>query len=163
MIENEELYAKYRALPIKELNRRFLIACRKGDLDGVIYVLTSNDLPKHANIHVNDDEPFRVACEYGHLDIVKFLTTSTKLEEHSNIHAYMDNGFIQAMKNGNLDIVEFLIYECKIEQTDPIKYAILNKPNNLVIKMFENRTINEELTQDLKINKNSSSHHKIKI
>lgn len=53
-----------------------------------------------ADIHINDDEPFRIACEFGSLDAIRYL-----LRHGANIHAMND----YAMRNARNDQVRYIL------------------------------------------------------
>lgn len=66
-------------------------ACRMGHLNIVKFLLTSEEVKHHADIHRYNDEPIQTACQCGQLEIVKYLLESHELEEHANIYAEIDH------------------------------------------------------------------------
>ena len=72
-------------------NAFLTLACRRGHLDIVKFLLTSDEVKYHADIHRYGDEPIKSACEWGELEIVKYLLESSDLEEHANIYADIDH------------------------------------------------------------------------
>lgn len=94
---------------ITNINSEFITACGRGDLDRVVFLLTSENLEKHAFIHAQNDEGFVQACQNGQLQVVEYLLTEEKLKKHSNIQADNYAGFITACQQGHLDIVQYLL------------------------------------------------------
>jgi hypothetical protein len=88
IMNNLELYEKYKVYSPYELTNALFSLCEEGDLESVKYVLTSKELEYHANIGGFDNAALSNACENGHLDIVKYLLTSTDLKENANINAH---------------------------------------------------------------------------
>lgn len=88
----------------------FRIACKKGYLHILQYILTSEALTEHANIHVSNDIGFRKACMFGHLEVVKYLTTSNELTDHANVYAHNNEGLQMAQQNNNKELEKFLLF-----------------------------------------------------
>jgi hypothetical protein len=57
-VNNLELYEKFKNHNKKELNQVLIEACYDGKLEIIKYVLESEYLKEHANIHYNHDNPF---------------------------------------------------------------------------------------------------------
>lgn len=91
------------------LNKMLIKACISGDQYVVDYVLTSSELPLHADIHVMGGKPLLAACSNGHFDLVQYLLTSPRLTIRSDIHSAQDYGFRRACAQGRLDIVQYLL------------------------------------------------------
>lgn len=92
-----------------DIDSQFIIACSKGELDKVDFLLTSDRLERHTSIHAQNDEGFVQACQNGRLEVVEYLLTSKKLKKHSHIQADDYAGFITACQEGHLDIVQYLL------------------------------------------------------
>lgn len=90
------------------LNYVLADACQNGHLNVVQFVLSSRELPLHAEVNFNNGIPLVRACEKDQLHIIKYLLTSPKLKGHADIHARDDLALRTAAKNGNLEIVKFL-------------------------------------------------------
>ena len=67
----------------------FRLACSRGHLEVVKYLLTGTDLKEHANIHADNDLGFRWACANGQLEIVKFLILDMSIEKTKHIEDYL--------------------------------------------------------------------------
>ena len=76
----EEQKEKYKKLDQSKLNEALINACNKGHLDVVRYLLTSDELKEHADIHAENDYGFRWACINGNLEVVNYLLTSEELK-----------------------------------------------------------------------------------
>ena len=114
----------------------FRMACEKGHLEVVKYLLTSPELIEaghtFANLHAVNEAGFRWACAYGHLEIVKYLLTSHQLKEagHTldNLHADREEGFRWACENKRWDVVRWLVMDYEIEKTPAIDKIIEDYP-----------------------------------
>lgn len=88
----------------------FRMACKKGYLEVIKYLLTSEELTEHSDIHANNELGLRKACEFGHLEIIQYLTISPELTEHANVDC-VDNLLIKTVKYKKYQEVEnFLLY-----------------------------------------------------
>ena len=154
MLNKKQIYKKYNK---EQLNDEFIDACRKGQLDVVKYLLASDELTEHADIHASNDEGFVCACRYGHLEIVKYLLTSAELTELVDIHARNDEGFRSACAQGHLEVVKCLIIDMNIEKTNYIEtYLNENKYKKYVqqaIELFNTRDLHHQLNENIKDNK----------
>lgn len=101
----------------------FRMACKKGYLEVVRYVLTSEELTEHCDIHSQVDLGFRKACEFGQLSIVQYLTTSSELKEHANVYAKDNIALTLAKTNGNQELQKYLLY-FKLDQKFEQKFTI---------------------------------------
>ena len=88
----------------------FRIACKKGYLPVVNYLLTSEELTEHSDIHANNELGLRKACEFGHLEVVKYLTMSPDLKEQANIEAINDSVMKTVKTHKNPALEQFLLY-----------------------------------------------------
>lgn len=84
------------------------IACDEGDLEMVKYVLTSDEIEKHANISLEGNKALINACAKGHLEIVKYLLTSPELKKHANINVQNGKALDYACFKGHLEVVKYL-------------------------------------------------------
>jgi ankyrin repeat protein len=84
------------------------VACDEGNLDLVKYVLTSDEIEKHAIITSEGNKALINACSQGHLEIVKYLLTSNDLKKHANINAQDGKVLDYACFKGHLEVVRFL-------------------------------------------------------
>ena len=114
MLTKEEK-EKYKKLDQSNLDEAFINTCRAGNLDVVKYLLTSDELKEHADIHA-DDYGFVLACEYGHLELIKYLLTSNELKERTNIHTKDDCGFQSVCENGYLEVVKYLLTSDELKE-----------------------------------------------
>jgi hypothetical protein len=144
IIEYKELYECSQ----EELNHAFIQACANGDLKKISYLLTSPELPIHANIHASKDQGFITACECKRTEVAKYLLSSTELKEHANLHAQGDTPFYKSMCNKNYELIEFFIFEHNLQRDESIR-SYLNifpkKEEDIINKMFEVRDLNNQL------------------
>ena len=87
MLNKKQIYKKYNK---EQLNDEFIDACRKGQLDVVKYLLASDQLNEHADIHKADDLGFICACEQGHLEVVKYLIIDMNIDKTKHIAKYLN-------------------------------------------------------------------------
>lgn len=80
------------------INEAFLIACYSNKVDLVQYLLTSEDLPIHANVHYRNDAAVFNALENGATSTTQFLLTSPELTDHIFIEQYLDELFTMFME-----------------------------------------------------------------
>jgi ankyrin repeat protein len=104
----------YKKLNFDEANHEFHVACIKGNLDLVKYLLTSNELENNADIHFENDECISLACRYGNLEVLKYLLTSPDLKSHANPHSQSSDAFRWACKNGHLNIIKYFLFDPSI-------------------------------------------------
>ena len=155
----EEQKEKYKKLDQSKLNEALINACNKGHLDVVKYLLTSDELKEHADIHAYNGSGFKRACEFGHLDVVKYLLTSDELKEHTDIHAENDYGFKHAFWYGHLDVVKYLIFDYNIEKTKEIVVFLKenkHKGSFNIEEMFVARELKNDLSNSLNASKNKN-------
>lgn len=72
------------------INVAFLWACVYRKVSLVSYLLTSPELPIHADIHTNNDEAIFNVTEMGCTFMIEFLLTSPELKEHIDITPLLD-------------------------------------------------------------------------
>lgn len=101
-------YEQFLDFSQADLNSRLNLACEKGWIEEVIYLLTSDELLLHSYIN-NEGYPLKKACQFGHLEIVKYLLTSPDLKEHANIIVKDNMALNLACQNGHLDVVKYLL------------------------------------------------------
>ena len=153
-------YKKYAYRSVEELNWNLQQVCKSGDLDAVRYLLTSDKLPKKAEME--DDPGFTWACYYGHLPIVKYLLTSPELKKHVDIHLEDDYPFAACLKQKQLEILKYFIFDMNIRRTPNIDLHLALHLTPQVEKWFEMRDLNKNLIQDIKIkNKTDTKKHKL--
>src|ERR1700693_2299936 len=104
-------YEQFKNATQDDLNDFLIQACQNGNLDIVQYLLTSTELPKHANIHANEDWALRTSCNNGHLDVVKYLLSSPDLKKHADIHTRDDYAFRVSYSKEHLKILQYFIFE----------------------------------------------------
>ena len=90
-MSNPEFYEKLKNSNEKELNQVLISACYDGNLEVVQYVLTSEDLSEHANIHYNRDNPFYWILFKGHVDIIEYLVNDFNIEKTTLIEHHLDS------------------------------------------------------------------------
>jgi hypothetical protein len=93
----------YTKLSSQDLNRELVKACESGDLELAKYLVSSNELPVHADITHNKWIAIKSATASGQIDVVKYF-----LEDIQN--HYPNIVFYHACQNGQLEILK-LVYE----------------------------------------------------
>lgn len=149
---NSIRYEKYSHSSQEELDNALLHACATGDIEMVKYILTSPELPLHADIHSKGgdyDCAFRSACEHGYLPIVRYLLTSNELDEHVNIQSN-SLAFIRACQYGHMDIVQYLLTSSELQEHVDIAQigskALLNACQNKHFDIFRYLLSSTELS-----------------
>lgn len=102
------------------VSRAFTMACTLGNMDIIRYVLTSPELPEHADIHYRDNEGLHNACANGHLEVVQYLLTSPELTKHADIRANEEYALRSASKNNHLPILSYLLTSPDLKQNADI-------------------------------------------
>jgi ankyrin repeat protein len=142
----DEFYEGLKHKSRYDLSGYLTNACSGGDLDLVKHLLTSPDLPKHADINFRDDLPLEYACSKGQLEIVKYLLTSPELKTHANIHGINDRPIREAIDNEEIAIVEFLVLEMDIPISPYIEKVLVEDDVNPAIKnIFYARDLDKQL------------------
>jgi ankyrin repeat protein len=95
--------------PIYDLDSDLCKACEDGDLEAVIFLLTSSELPSHANILYQQGQPLSLACKFGHLEIAKYLCTSSDLQEKITEEFHVIHALKNAASFGHLEIIKFFL------------------------------------------------------
>lgn len=136
-----------------------IYAAWRGHQAVVKYLLTSQDLKEHANIHYvtnNHTNALMYACQGGHLEVIKYLLASEELKEHININdRTKDDKDVLVYANEPAyekdcwKISYYLIMECdfKIKQTT-LDWLKKNEKED-VLKMIEKRELYYKMNQDI--------------
>lgn len=130
----------------------FQQACQNGHIEVVKYMACSPELKIHSDITASNNLALQNACCKNHVEIVSYLLTSPDLKEHPAMDdkAQRDHaGFKLACINNSLDVLQYLIFDYNIEKTEYLKFVIENYGNSEVGKMFKQRDVHDELTQEL--------------
>jgi hypothetical protein len=88
---NEDLYSKFSDCSEKELNKILIEACYDGKLEIIKYVLESENLKEHANIHYNRDNSFYWLLLKEHFDIIEYLIYDYKIEKTELIELHLNS------------------------------------------------------------------------
>lgn len=142
------------------------IACMKGHLEIVQYLLTSPELTEHANIHALNDTGFYCACAFGETPVIQYLLTSPDLIPYGHTPFSLEiiqTGFMAACEAGAIDVVHYLIVEGDITTTPEIT-EYLTTPGNRnkvnsdeVFKLLNRKDIYSKLGNDLTKNPNAAT------
>ena len=134
------------------------IACGKGQLDVVKYLLSSNELKEQglplATMEFNH-EGWWWAIEGGHLDVIQYLMTSPDLKKHIDIHKDQDKAFRLACERNQLEIIQYFIFEQLIPKTSDIKAYLKEQfnenqlGNKVVVNMFKVRDNYQKMQHSL--------------
>jgi hypothetical protein len=96
-------------LPQKELDELFITFCQKGNVKGIKFLFTNDDLVLRPKINENFLNPLRCASQEGHINVLKYLLTSPDLKEKANIHLHNDYALISACEKNHLEVVKYLL------------------------------------------------------
>lgn len=109
----------YLNMTKKEVNEELLSAVIEGDLDMIIYLVTSPELKNNADTYCRTssdrgDIPsfcdiFMLAAFKGHLDIIKFLIKENVFYNIDAKNIKGENALMMACKAGKVDIVEYFL------------------------------------------------------
>jgi ankyrin repeat protein len=149
---NPSYYQQFQDFSLKDLNSRLNLACEKGWIEEVNYLLTSLDLLIRPSINHTSGDPLQTACKYGKLEVVKYLLTSPNLNEHANLHIKDDIALGLACKHGHLEIVHYLITSNELkEHADisagnyrPIAYACHGGHLNVIQYLLASKDLKEK-------------------
>lgn len=139
----------FKPMSLERLNHELVEYCKQGNLRVVKDLLTSKELKYHADIHFDEDKPFRVACMYGKSAIVKYLASSQELKENANISALDDDPFIWAALGNHLEICKFLIFDMNLKKSESIEEFMKNYPIEAIDKMWFIRDVNQKIKKEL--------------
>jgi hypothetical protein len=114
-MNDDDLYKEYSQLNQFKINTAFTEACGNGELDKVRFLLTSNRLSFHADIHYFNDMGFVSACLYRKFNIVKYLLTSSELKENANINAQDDFAIRGLCNYSDVDIIKYLLTSSELK------------------------------------------------
>lgn len=120
MLSNKKQYQKYSQ---KLLDEELIKAAFLGDVDVVDYLLTSDELSIHADIHTRNDDydaVFQVACEHGNMPLVRYLLTSPKLT-HSIVLGQNKTAIIRACQYGHINVLQYLLTSSELTSHLDIK------------------------------------------
>ena len=107
----------------------------------VEYLLTSEELKEHADIHSAGESVLEAAISNENIAMMDFLLNSPKLKENSNLHHKNDLPFRSAVKHNKMVSIEYLIFDCDIKKSIDIENAIKKRRN--IQKMFEIKFLNK--------------------
>lgn len=78
------------------------MACAKGNLNIVDYLLYSSEIEHNADIHAMDDDAFKKACNQSNFDVISHLIFNCNIEKTEQISGYLhvfNDDFTQKVKN----------------------------------------------------------------
>jgi hypothetical protein len=101
----------------------------------------------------------RIASSIGNLDAIKYILNNDNLKKYVNIHVNDDAIFREAFEAKQKHVLHYFIFDLNIEITSNIKNMI--DIDSEIAHMFELRSINKDLNNDL--NNNSSILKKLKV
>ncbi len=139
----------FKTMSFARLNNELVEYCKQGNLIAVKELLTSKELKYHADIHFDDDKPFRMACMCGKSSIVKYLASSQELKKNANISALDDDPFIWAALGNHLEICKFLIFDMNLSKSPTIEEFMKNYPIEAIDKMWVIRDVNQKIKKEL--------------
>lgn len=149
----DNLVKNYLELNQHQLNQALLISCKSGDLDSVRVLLTSPDLPIHADIHYRDDEALHTSYRSKHIEITKYLLASPELKEHANVESKLSNIFCYPYSQNDMEFLQYLIFDFNIQKTEYMKQYLDAYKSEEVENMFKIRDLNKDLEKVLSSDK----------
>lgn len=108
-MKKSPLYNQVKSASQDRINLLFLDACRNGELDKVKYFLTSPEINRYADIHVDQDAALLFATREGHYEVIEYLLNSPDLKENISIHAQGDYALIGACISGDIEMAKYLL------------------------------------------------------
>jgi len=154
-------------LGVEDINKEFVEACAKGNINLVEFFLTSPEIDYHPHISINNDHALVWACRNNHNDTVKYLLSSPKIKDHANIHARDDFPFKQAFNYKSEDLLNFYIFELNIKKTQFISDFLVERKDShqewykKAESMFQARDLNSELEKNISSDKMNQKNNKI--
>jgi ankyrin repeat protein len=133
----------------RRLNDALINACELNDLERVKFLLTSNQLPIHAQINYKDSDGIDAiitASKNNHTRIVKYLLSSSDLQEHSNIHSADDLPLFFALIYSNNELLSFYIKDMNIERNENVEKHLKQYMNAFIEKLLLAQELNNILT-----------------
>lgn len=97
-----------------DVSKALTYGCLGGNLELVRYVLTSPDLPIHANIHERKDISLFWAVSASQKDIFDYLCFSPEISEHIDINLHKDKLFLLCCMREQLDFAKHIAYHPQI-------------------------------------------------
>lgn len=116
-------------------------ACNGGHLDIVKYLLTSPDLKKHADLHADEDSPFKHACFKYRFDVVQYLVFEQNINFSDSIKQYLDEFVYRTPEKEAINFIE-------------------NVKNMFQVRDF-NKQLEDELSPDKNLSETNSKKMKI--
>lgn len=142
---------KYNNFSVRLLNKKFITACETGNLE-LVQFLTSPELKKKINVHINGDIAFKLACKNNHIDIVSFLLTSPLIKKKPNINIENDSPVRQACINESIDVMNYLLTSKELKKKADI-YALNNWAIKTCLKNKQKKSLEYLIiTYDMQIN-----------
>lgn len=150
---NDSKIEVHKDLTQYDINNMFVKACRENDLSTVEYLLTSSEIPIHAQINAKDtygSVGLCAAIASRSTEVAKFLITSPKLRDKADIHINDESPFYYSVINENKELIELFIFELNIEKTELIiNYMADFDDNGYAEKLFAMRELAQELEKNL--------------
>lgn len=151
----------YKNLNLHDLNNEFLVACSKGDLKLIKYLLTSPELEQHAEIRCDNSDCIQLATKYGHLEVLKYLLTSSELKIYPDVHSKNTSVFRVACEYGQLDILKYFLFDPSICS----KFKLEKYSYEAIIRgiYYNNLTLVDYILNEPEITKHNFDYNKGKI
>jgi len=135
----KNFYEEFKDKKKSELNEDFIVACQKGNLDKIDYLINSPELRFNVNPHYQKGIALNIAISHNHIDIIKYLSDPKKIKKTFDIKRYSIAFLTLACKEKDYEWLEELLpitdYSvsdltndcCMSGNVDMVKY-LLNSP-----------------------------------
>lgn len=131
--KQQDILVDFTILNESQLTQWLVTACENGDLELVRYLLTSDDLVTHANVHGQycnifheySESPLKNAVKYGSKELIDYLCTSKELVEHADILYNNDEILYTIATQEKVDMIQYLMYDINVEERPNISYHFL--------------------------------------
>ncbi len=129
-MENKFLEENKKSLEKQQeiINKTFVKACKKGDLETIQYLFTSTTLPFKPDTTFEDYDGFLEACVNGRLEVVQYLFTSPDVPTPPDIHCRDDSPLRLAALNNHFELTRYLLTSPDLKE-----HAAINGDNGVVI------------------------------
>jgi hypothetical protein len=137
-----------------------LIASRNGHLHLLQALLTPQKDNSRIGKMLLNGGILSAASQHGHIDIVKYLLESPDLTNYRFPINY-NLAFKSACSFDEMEVIKYFIFNKNINLDNDLKSYFSKNPNESVIKLFELREINQQLTSELEDNQTTNKRIKI--
>lgn len=149
-MKKKTFFEQYKDLPQYHLNSHLIISCANGQLEHVMYLLSSKELLENADIHCDNDGAFISVCMYGYIEHYHHIL----IKQLQQNELYFDPNY-----DG---LLQYFIFDKNLEKTESIIKFLDNIRDrhkdfvNNLEKMFSLRDFKNKLERELPVNTENS-------